>query len=294
MTIQLIETQVRNYLAKVARGEKSPLSTEIIEEYKAACERSLRRQLEEKRDGFRIRMSNIGKPLCQLQLEAKGIKGLSPPYNAIMNGMFGDNIEAMTIAILQAAGVTIQSKFERVSLEIGGINMKGELDVIIDDVVYDIKSSSDFSFDKKFSENTREFYENDAFGYLTQGVLYAKAKGKPFGGWIVTNKDNGEIKGVPATVDTELRNIILFNIENKIDTLRNNAIFRKCFTDREEKFRKVPTGNRILEIACAYCSFKKECWPQVEYKSSLVSESKTPKWFWYTHTDERFKHGNEV
>ena len=50
-------------------------------------------------------MSNVGRPLCQLQMEAKGIKGEGQPYNNKMRNTFGDLIEALSIFVMKSAGV---------------------------------------------------------------------------------------------------------------------------------------------------------------------------------------------
>ena len=50
---------------------------------------------------FELRMSNVGRPLCQLQMEAKGIKGEGQPYNAKVRNTFGDIIEALALFIME-------------------------------------------------------------------------------------------------------------------------------------------------------------------------------------------------
>ena len=76
--------KVQKYLDTVS---KSPvkLDNKLVEEFGEACKSALLKQFEEKReDKFEPRKSNIGRPLCQLQMESKGIKGEGQPYNVKM------------------------------------------------------------------------------------------------------------------------------------------------------------------------------------------------------------------
>ena len=60
--------QVQKYLDNVS---KSPvkLDTKLVQEFGEACKNALLKQFEEvRRDKFEPRMSNIGRPLCQLQM----------------------------------------------------------------------------------------------------------------------------------------------------------------------------------------------------------------------------------
>ena len=106
--------QVQKYLDNVS---KSPvkLDTKLVQEFGEACKNALLKQFEEgRRDKFEPRMSNIGRPLCQLQMEAKGVKGEGQPYNVKMRNTFGDIIEALAILIMKSAGVDIKNEQKKV------------------------------------------------------------------------------------------------------------------------------------------------------------------------------------
>ena len=82
--------KVQQYLDSVSK-KPSKLDEKLVEEFGEACKNALLKQFEEpRRDKFEVRMSNIGRPLCQLQMEAKGIKGEGQPYNVKMRNTFGD------------------------------------------------------------------------------------------------------------------------------------------------------------------------------------------------------------
>ena len=83
-----ILSKVQLYLDKVSK-EPVEISDKLVEEVGEACKSALRKQFSEKRrDKFEPRMSNIGRPLCQLQMEAKNVKGEGQPYNVKMRNTF--------------------------------------------------------------------------------------------------------------------------------------------------------------------------------------------------------------
>ena len=58
------------------------VSDDLIEEFGEVCKSAIRKQFTEERGGkFRLRMSNIGKPLCQLQMEKTGAPAETPDYS---------------------------------------------------------------------------------------------------------------------------------------------------------------------------------------------------------------------
>ena len=73
--------QVQQYLDSVSK-EPVKLDEQLLQEFGEACKNALLKQFQEdRRSNFELRMSNVGRPLCQLQMEAKGIKGEGQPYN---------------------------------------------------------------------------------------------------------------------------------------------------------------------------------------------------------------------
>ena len=92
--------------------------------------------------------------------------------------------------------------------------------------MWDIKSASPFSYDKKFGKDGGGFEkvaDEDVFGYLSQGYLYAEALNKPFGGWIVINKSTGEIQlTAPPSDDTKYKDKALQIAKDNAETLLDN------------------------------------------------------------------------
>tara|TARA_R100001440_G_scaffold1792_1_gene5615 strand:- start:2523 stop:3425 length:903 start_codon:yes stop_codon:yes gene_type:complete len=279
--------QVQQYLDSVSK-EPVKLDEQLLQEFGEACKNALLKQFEEKRrDKFEPRMSNIGRPLCQLQMEAKGVKGEGQPYNVRMRNTFGDLIEALSIFVMKSAGIKLKNEQKKVSYKFDGGKIDGRQDVEIDGKVWDIKSASPYSFDKKFGEagGFSEVARDDSFGYVSQGFLYSEGQKKKFGGWIVVNKSTGEwaVCETPAE-HTEYKKTALDTAKNNFKALDKGEPFKKCFDDVVETFRSKPTGNRVLGFVCSYCPYKLPCWgrDKLQLLPQQQSKGKNPKWVWYT------------
>tara|TARA_S200002703_G_scaffold71177_2_gene61757 strand:+ start:379 stop:1281 length:903 start_codon:yes stop_codon:yes gene_type:complete len=279
--------QVQKYLDNVS---KSPvkLDTKLVQEFGEACKNALLKQFEEgRRDKFEPRMSNIGRPLCQLQMESKGVKGEGQPYNVKMRNTFGDMIEALAILVMKSAGIDIKNEQKKVTYKFNGDKIDGRQDVEIDEKVWDIKSASPYSFEKKFGESGgfNEVVREDSFGYASQGFLYGESQSKKFGGWIVINKSTGEwtVCETPASVDEHKQKALKLAKDN-FKALKEGKPFKRCYDDVAETFRTKPTGNRVLGFVCSYCPYKLPCWgrDKLQLLPQQQSKGKNPKWVWYT------------
>tara|TARA_R100001594_G_scaffold136995_1_gene179712 strand:- start:236 stop:1138 length:903 start_codon:yes stop_codon:yes gene_type:complete len=284
-----ILSKVQLYLDKVSK-EPAKISDKLVEEFGEACKSALRKQFsEERRAKFEPRMSNIGRPLCQLQMEAKNVKGEGQPYNVKMRNTFGDLIEALAMFVLKSSGVVIEDEQKNVSYKFKDSSIKGRLDVKIDKKVWDIKSASPYSFEKKFGTagGFEEVIKDDAFGYASQGYLYSAGENVPFGGWIVINKSTGEwtVCETPLA-DEHYKEKALGDAENNLKALKNNAPFKKCYSEIEETFRTKKTGNKVLGTVCSFCPYKLPCWgSKLQLLRQQQSQGKNPKWVWYTEVN---------
>ena len=91
MSNQILEN-VQSFL-KMATEDSVAVSDKLIDEFGEMCKDAFRKQFTDKRDKtFKARMSNIGKPLCQLQMEKSNAKPEGQPYNNKMRNTFGDLI----------------------------------------------------------------------------------------------------------------------------------------------------------------------------------------------------------
>ena len=266
------ELKVHQYLEEVRTG-KASVSEKTIEQITEDVRAALIRQFVDKRNKeFSLRMSNAGRPYCQLWFEKNHPnEATTMSSNFVMNMMIGDIVEAVFKGLLTEAGV-IYSNGEKVTLKAGNHTIHGTPDLTTEGAVDDVKSASDWSYRHKFADyNT--LAENDSFGYVAQLAGYAKAMGIKPGGWWVINKAKGEFKYVPATgIDVEKE---VQQIATKADELQTNQ-FRRCYEAVEETYRNKPTGNLILGQECGWCSYRYPCWGTLEERPSLVSRAEHP------------------
>ena len=266
------ELAINQYLEDATSG-KSTMSEETIKQIGTDVMDAMRRQFGggNKRDEFRIRMSNIGKPTCQLWFaKNKPEKALPKPTTFVMNMLLGDIVEAAFKGIITEAGVAYEDEDNFVQLELNEDTIHGSYDLIMDGALDDVKSASDWSYRNKF-ESYDTLSKGDSFGYIGQLAGYAKATGKKVGGWWVVNKANGNIKYVPADgldLDTEIA-----KIQDTVDTVNKNE-FERCFNPVPETFRGKPSGNTILNPNCKFCDFRFECFPELQELPSKVSQAR--------------------
>tara|TARA_R110000772_G_scaffold259516_1_gene377159 strand:+ start:144 stop:986 length:843 start_codon:yes stop_codon:yes gene_type:complete len=266
------ELAINQYLENATSG-KSTMSDETIKQIGADVMDAVKRQFGggNKRDEFRLRMSNIGKPTCQLWFQKNmPEKALPKPTTFVMNMLLGDIVEAAFKGILKEAGVKYEDKDNYVELELEDTTIKGSYDLVINDAVDDVKSASDWSYRNKF-ESYETLNASDPFGYVSQLAGYAKASGKKAGGWWVVNKANGNIKYVAANgldIDSEVT-----KLNDTVATVNDN-VFERCFNPVPETFRGKATGNTVLNSNCKFCDYRHECFPTLEELPSKVSQAK--------------------
>ena len=282
------QSRLLSFLSKAARGEAS-VPPHILDSFSEAARNALEKHFTEENKEFTLRMSNIGKPLCQLQMQANGVEGEPRTYDFKMRMIMGDLIEALLISLMEASGIEIKSKHGKVSYNVDGTVINGEYDIELEDGIWDIKTASPFAFEHKFNvDNAHEKIKaNDSFGYIAQGLGYGMAADKPFKGWIAVNKSTGEIVFADAVESSQEKDEVNEKIRDAIVATNGSQPFKRQFSDAPEVFYKKETGNRTLGVECSYCDFKHSCWPNLEFRRQLPSKGKNPKFVWYTHiTDE--------
>lgn len=266
------ELAINQYLEDATSG-KSTMSEETVQQIGKDVMDAVRRQFGggNKRDEFRLRMSNIGRPTCQLWFEKnKPEKALPKPTTFVMNMLLGDIVEAAFKGIITEAGVQYEDEDNYVELELDNAKVKGSYDLVIDGAVDDVKSASDWSYRNKF-ESYQTLKASDPFGYVGQLAGYAKASGKKAGGWWVVNKANGNIKYIAADgldMDEELT-----KLNDTVATVESNE-FERCFDPVPETFRGKATGSRVLNDNCKFCDYRFECYPTLKELPSKVSQAK--------------------
>lgn len=240
-------------------------------------EEILRRMEEGDKPRDYLGLSSVGTP-CKRKLWYQiNQTHLMEPLSAEALGTFkyGDILEAFVLSLAKAAGHTVEGMQEK--HEVFGI--PGHTDAIIDGWVVDVKSASRFGFEK-FKKNGVK--EDDPFGYISQlsSYLYAlkddpRVHQKSMGAFLVVQKDRFKLCLDAYDLAEELA-----NKEAEIEATKSavaGKIPDRHYSD-EPQIKTSP--NRKLGVACSYCNFRKECWPNARtflYSTGPVHLTKVVK-----------------
>lgn len=270
------ELAIHSFLRGVLDG-KASMPAPVIAEVAADVQEALTKQFQHdtKKREFKIRMSNIGRPKCQLWFDKNKPEGAEPlPVSFKINMVIGDIVEAVFKGLLRASGTSFDDN-DKVTLKLSnGGEVSGEYDMVLDGKVDDVKSASPWSFTNKF-EDFHTLNKGDTFGYVSQLVGYATAADKGIGGWWVVNKANGEFKYVSASEVNKEE--VLQKIEDTYDYLDNDKPFERCFEAEPETYRGKASGNYKLSKTCGFCAHRHKCWPTLRaLPSQVYSGKKTP------------------
>ena len=196
---------------------------------------------------FTLRMSNVGRPSRLLWFERKAEKRSAPSPSTQIKFLYGHLLEEILLMLVRLSGHTVTNEQAEVNVD----DISGHMDCVIDGEVVDIKTASKFAFNK-FQRGT--LAEDDGFGYLAQISGYEKAMGTENGGFLVINKESGELCLYrPDELDKP-------NIEERIKLQK-----KKVFSDTmpEPCYEPEPhgtKGNMKLPKGCSWCSYKYECY----------------------------------
>lgn len=253
---QLNELKIHQWLQNALTGNAA-MSDDTIKSVVGDISTALSKQFQETREAdFRWRMSNVGRPYCQLWYQ-KNKPELAENRNTIflLNMIVGDIVEAVFKGVMKEAGVAFEDS-KTVEGQFGEATIKGTNDLTLDDAVWDVKTASNWSYNNKF-ESAEKLAADDTFGYVAQLLGYAHADNVKPGGWIVLNKNSMEFKFVPYDIPNQ--NEVVQEIADKVVELKANK-FRRCYEPVEEFYRRKPTGNKKLSVACGFCAFRYDCW----------------------------------
>ena len=267
------EIAIHMFLQSVGKGE-GVVSDEILDQVAADVKDALKRQFTgpSRKDSFRLRMSNLGRPTCQLWFDKNKPEEAAPfPPFFLMQMIIGDITEAVFKGLLRASGVEFGDS-ENVQLEVAGAKINGSYDMKLNGNIDDVKSASPWSYTNKFADfETLE--AGDSFGYVSQLVAYAVASKSGVGGWWAVNKSNGEFKYVSAeNADVDA---VMGKIADTVTYINEDKPFKRCFDAVPETFYSKATGNLVLNSSCNFCNYKKSCWPEMTSIPKLVTREKT-------------------
>lgn len=280
--------KVQATLEQAGRGQVT-LPPEASQEFIESVQQAIDKQFNRGESKPKLRMSGLGRPLCQQQMDLAGEK--EPlEYTSFMRFVYGDMIESIAVLAMRLADIDIIELQKSVELDLTDeIKIQGTLDLIMDDgtgpKVWDIKSASDFAFNHKFGTfgGYEKIKAEDTFGYIMQGYLYATAVGLPFGGWIVVNKNNGEWAICHAPDDQEQdRQQAIDDAVSRAKYLTSDQPFKKGFRPEREIHKGTATGNMLMPRTCSFCGYKNKCWPKAVFAPKATSRAQSRPGTWYT------------
>lgn len=219
-----------------------------------------------------LSLSSIGKPLRRLWYDLKEPNEEPLSGQARLKFLFGDIIETLLLWLCSVAGHDVGHQQD----EVVHHGIVGHIDSIIDGEVVDVKSASPRSF-AKFYKGT--LIEDDPFGYLAQIASYDKEVGKGNPAFLVMNKVNGELCLYRPNPDFDLPDTEQLIANCKEALAKDTPPETRCYPDEEDG----KSGNRKLCKSCAFCPYKKRCWPGlrafnysdgVKYLTNIVKEPK--------------------
>jgi len=240
---------IYKHLSKLSDGQPLPISDADLDDVTVKMRQALESWARPtKRDSnFTVRMSNVGKPERQLWFESK-----DDNISSTIDGptqikfLYGHLLEEIVLMLVEMAGHKVTDQQKEVKVE----GVVGHMDCKINGEVVDVKTASRFAFNK-FKNN--RLAEDDPFGYLGQLSGYEAAEGTDNGGFLVLNKESGELcMHTPDLVDK-------IDVKEKISKLIPAL---SVDTPPERCYDPVPDGkkgNMKLPKPCSWCKYKYTC-----------------------------------
>tara|TARA_R110002072_G_scaffold97627_3_gene214662 strand:+ start:1261 stop:2121 length:861 start_codon:yes stop_codon:yes gene_type:complete len=241
---------IYSHLEKLSDGTPLPLTEEEIDKTLVGMREALVSWStpRERDTNFTVRMSNVGKPSRQLWYEKRDPKGRGGIDGATqIKFLYGHLLEEVVLMLVRMAGHTVTDEQKEVTVD----GIVGHMDCKINGEVVDVKTASRFAFNK-FKEG--RLAQDDPFGYLGQLAGYEAAESTENGGFLVLNKESGELcMYVPDDMDKP-------NIQSAISELLPAL---ELDTPPELCYTPVPDGkkgNMKLAKGCNWCKYKYDCY----------------------------------
>ena len=250
MNLSTLVPDIYEHLELLSEGQALPISEEEIDRTTEAIKTCLLAWAnpEERNRDFTVRMSNVGKPDRQLWYEKR-----DPNVKSSIDGptqikfLYGHILEEIALMLVRMTGHKVTDEQKEVVVE----GITGHMDCKIDGEVVDVKTASRFAFNK-FKDG--RLAEDDPFGYLGQLAAYEAAEGTENGGFLVMNKESGELcMYVPDDLDKP-------NIKTKITNLLSALDLE---TKPDFCYPQIPDGkkgNMKIAKGCNWCSYKQDCY----------------------------------
>ena len=135
------ELSVYSYQRKSIDG-KAGMSQEVIDKVADDIKEALHKQFNSEKRKFKVRMSNVGRPKCQLWFDKNKPENAEPlPASFKINMIIGDIVEAVFKGLLRASGTEFEDN-DNVTLKLSNkAEISGEYDMVLAGKVDDVKSA---------------------------------------------------------------------------------------------------------------------------------------------------------
>jgi hypothetical protein len=277
--LSTVVPDIYGLLENLSNGEPLPITEEALDETMASMKEAILHWAtpRERDTDFTVRMSNVGKPSRQLWFEKRdpeGRGGVDGPTQ--IKFLYGHILEEVALMLVRMAGHNVSD--EQKEVKVNGVT--GHMDCKINGQVVDVKSASKFAFNK-FKNGTLN--SDDPFGYLGQLAGYEAAEGTDDGGFLVVNKESGELcMFIPDDLDKP-------NIDTKIDTLLSDL---ELDTPPDLCYNPIPDGkkgNMQLPKGCTWCKYKHECHKDANDGNGLRTFKYSTGYKYLTHVESEPK-----
>jgi hypothetical protein len=273
--LNTIVPDIYGLLENLSNGEPLPITEEALDATMASMKEAILHWATPRpRDtDFTVRMSNVGKPSRQMWFEKRDPNGRGSVDGATqIKFLYGHILEEIVLMLVRMAQHSVTDEQKEVTVN----GIVGHMDCKINGQVVDVKSASKFAFNK-FVKGT--LADDDPFGYLGQLAGYEKAEGTDRGGFLVINKESGELcMYVPDDLDKP-------NIDTKINTLLDEL---KLDTPPELCYTPTPDGkkgNMQLPKGCTWCKYKYECHKDANDGAGLRTFKYSTGYKYLTHVE---------
>ena len=273
--LNTIVPDIYGLLENLSNGEPLPITEEALDETMASMKEAILHWATPRpRDtDFTVRMSNVGKPSRQMWFEKRAPSGRGDVDGATqIKFLYGHILEEIVLMLVRMSGHSVTDEQKEVTVN----GIVGHMDCKINGQVVDVKSASKFAFNK-FMKGT--LADDDPFGYLGQLAGYEKAEGTDEGGFLVINKESGELcMYVPDDLDKP-------NIDTKINTLLDEL---KLDTPPELCYTPIPDGkkgNMQLPKGCTWCKYKHDCHKDANDGAGLRTFKYSTGYKYLTHVE---------
>jgi len=250
MSLNNVVPDIYKHLEGLSDGTPLPLTEEDIDNTLSGIKEALMSWAapSERNKDFTVRMSNVGKPARQLWFEKR-----DPQGRGLVDGptqikfLYGHLLEEIVLMLVRMTDHKVTD--EQKEVDVNGII--GHMDCKINGEVVDVKTASRFAFNK-FKDG--RLAQDDPFGYLGQLAGYEAAEGTENGGFLVINKESGEL--CMYTPDDMDKPNIKTSIKSLIPALKLDTPPELCYTPIPDGKK----GNMKLPKGCSWCKYKYECY----------------------------------